>query len=277
MRLTRSISGTTLGLLFALGVAGWSCTGVSEEARARSAADVDHGLGYLQECDAQGRCNVAAAIIAWERAIRLDPENADAHRYLGAQLLVQGSYERAESLLRRAITLYESGAREDERQRAPLAETRNTLGVLLMNTARTDEALGLFRQAAEEITYSTPHLAWGNVGWALLRKNRYDDARQALERSVNIQPRFCVGWSRLGEAWYHLNDFGHALEALDHALDASQPGCDRNQSAWLERARVRIQLHQADRARDDLQHCIALDATSAEGRECADLGRSVAP
>jgi tetratricopeptide (TPR) repeat protein len=260
-----------------LAVAGWSCSGVSEEARTQSAADVENGLGYLQEHDAQGRSNVAAAVIAWERAIRLDPENADAHRYLGVQLLLQGNLARAEQLLRRALVLYERRAAEDERLRSPLAEVRNTLGVVLMNTGRTDEALPLFRAASDEITYTTPHLAYGNLGWALNRKGRYREAVTALERSVSAQPRFCLGWARLGESFNHLNEYDHALEALNHALDASQEGCDRNQGAFLERARAHIQLHQTDQARDDLRRCVELDSTTAEGRECADVGRSVAP
>ncbi len=260
-----------------LSAAGWACSGVSEDARVQSAADVEHGIGYLQECDAQGRCNVAAAIVAWERAIRLDPENADAYRYLGTQLLLQGSYARAEQLLRRAVSLYERRAVEDERLRAPLAESRNTLGVVLMNLDRPDEALPLFRAATDEITYTTQHLAWGNLGWALLRKGRHQEAQAALQRAVNIQPRFCVGWARLGEARYHLNDLGPALEALDHALDASQQGCDRNQGAWLMRARVRIQMHQTEQAREDLRRCVELDASTPEGRECVSLGRSVSP
>lgn len=257
-------------------VAGWSCSGVSEEARTQSAADVEHGLGYLQECDTQGRCNVAAAVVAWERAIRLDPENADAHRYLGVQLLIQGNFTRSEQLLRRAVTLYERRAVDDERLRSALAEVRNTLGVVLMNTGRTDEALPFFRAASDEITYATPHLAFGNLGWALNRKGQYREAVTALERSVNIQPRFCVGWARLGESFNHLNEHQRALEALDHALDAAQQGCDRNQGAFLERARAHIQLHHTDQARDDLRRCVELDSTTAEGRECASLGRSVA-
>lgn len=269
--------GAAIAVAALVTVAGWSCSGISEEARTQSAADVEHGLGYLQECDTQGRCNVASAVVAWERSIRLNPENADAHRYLGTQLLVQGTYDRAEQLLRRAVALYERATQEDERLRAPLAEARNTLGVVLMNTNRPDEALTLFRTVTEEITYTTQHLAWGNLGWAYLRKGRYEDAAQALRRSVTVQPRFCVGWSRLGEAYYHLNDYGHALEALDHALDSSQQGCDRIQGAWLERARVRVQLHQADQARDDLRRCVELDSNSPEGRECAELGRSVSP
>ncbi len=47
--------------------AGWACSGVSDEARQQSAESVEHGLGYLRECDAQGRCNVPAAIVAWCR------------------------------------------------------------------------------------------------------------------------------------------------------------------------------------------------------------------
>lgn len=260
--------------MFAAGA--WSCSGVSEEARIQSAADVEHGLGYLQECDTQGRCNVASAVVAWERAIRLDPENADAHRYLGVQLLIQGNYARSEQLLRRAVALYERRAVDDERLRSSLAEVRNTLGVALMNTGRVDEALPLFRAACDEITYATPHLAFGNLGWALNHKGQFREAIAALERSVSIQPRFCVGWARLGESFNRLNEYDRAIAALDHALDASQQGCDRNQGAFLERAKAHIQLHHADQARDDLRRCVDLESTTAEGRECASLGRSVA-
>jgi tetratricopeptide (TPR) repeat protein len=271
--------GTSLRTAFLtiLVAAGWACSGVSEEARQQSAESVEHGLGYLRECDAQGRCNVSAAIVAWERAIRLNPDNADAHRYLGTQFGSEGRFERAETHLRRAVHLYERQSAEDERLRALLAESRVTLGVVLVNLGRADEAIPLFRAAIEEITYTSQHLAWGNLGWALLRKGRFQEAAEALQRAVAIQPNFCVGYARLGEALYRLNEYGRALEALDRALGTEQPGCDRLQGAWLDRARVRVQLHQPERAREDLQRCIALDATTPEGRACAELGRSVMP
>ena len=219
----------------------------------------------------------SAAVIAWERAIRLNPDNPDAHRYLGTQFGAEGRFDRALTHLRRAVALYELQAREDERLRGPLAESRVTLGVVLVNLDRADEAIPLFRAATEEITYNSQHLAWGNLGWALLRKGQHREAAEALQRAVTMQPNFCVGNARLGEAWYRLNDYGRALEALDRALGTEQPGCSQLRGAWLDRARVRVQLHQAERAREDLQRCIALDASTPEGRECAELGRSVGP
>lgn len=245
---------------------------MSEEARLQSQADVNLGRGlYADEHDVRG------AIVAWERAIRRDPGNAEAHLYLGQVYGQQEQYERAERTLRRAVELYDRQSQEEERARAPLAEARNSLGVVLLHLNRADEAIALFRQVTQELTYGSQHLAWGNLGWAFLRKRQYQEAVAPLERAVAIQPNFCVGWSRLGEAHYHRNDYGHALEAFDRALGTSQQGCDRLQGAWLYRARVRIQLRQPDRARDDLRRCIELEASTPEGRECAELGRSVSP
>ena len=55
-------------------------------------------LGAL-ETEALGRLRDGIAHL--QRAVQLDPENADAHRYLGVQLLIQGNFARAEQLLRR--------------------------------------------------------------------------------------------------------------------------------------------------------------------------------
>jgi len=265
-----SVSPSFACLIICLASAGWACSGVSEETRQQAQTDVNLGRGlYADEHDVRG------AIVAWERAIRRDPENAEAHLYLGQVYGQQNLNDRAEPLLRRAVALYERQAVDDERQRAPLAESRNSLAVVLTNMGRHDEAIALLRQVTQEITYGSPHLAWGNLGLALLRKGQAQEAVTALQRAVAQQPNFCVGNARLGEAYYRLNDFGHALEAFDHALSTQQAGCDRIQSAYLNRARVRIQLHQAEQARADLTRCIELDATTPEGAECAQLGRSV--
>lgn len=255
-----------------LTLAGWSCTAVSDEARQQAIADVNLGRGlYADERDMRG------AIVAWERAIRRDPENAEARLYLGQ---VMGSLERwpdAERHLREAVRLYAQRAAVEETIRAPLAEARNSLGAVLVNAGRPGEAIPVLRAVTEELTYRSPHLAWGNLGQALLRANQIPEAVTVLERAVALQPNFCVGWARLGEAQLRADNLPQALASLDRAASVEATGCSAIQAVYLHRAKVRVRMRQPEEARADLARCIELAADTAEGRECAALGRSVAP
>lgn len=221
--------------------------------------------------------NAEGAVVPLERAIRLDPTNADAHHTLGLVYGRLGFFNRAEGPLRRAVALFTEQSVNNESLRAPLADARNSLGVVLMNLGRYEEALPILRLATEEITYGSQHLALGNLGLAYIHRQRYPEAIEVLQRAVRRQPTFCVGNARLGEAYARASDPARALEALDRAVGTASPGCDRFQNAFLWRARARIQLHQPDAAREDLQRCVALGAATPEGQECASLGRSVAP
>lgn len=255
-----------------LAVAGWSCTGVSEEARLQSQADLNLGRAMFAE-----ERNTEGAVVPLERAVRIDPENAEAQHMLALVYGQLGFFNRAEAPLRRAVELFAVQSLTNESLRSSLADARNSLGVVLMNLDRYDEALPILRLATEEITYGSQHLALGNLGRALIHRQRYPEAIDALQRSVRRQPTFCVGNARLGEAFARSNDAAHALEALDRAIATAVTGCDQFQDAFLWRAKARIQLHQPDAARDDLQRCVALGASTPEGQECASLGRSVAP
>lgn len=270
---TQAMRATALSVMvFGLGGAGWSCvSGISEEARQQAIADVNLGLAYTQEGNPTG------ALVVWERAARRDPTNAEAHLCLGQAYARLERNADAERHLRDAVRLYADRASQDETLRTSLAEARNSLGVMLTNAGRPAEAIPVLEQVTTEVTYTSPFMGWGNYGRALLLAGRTDDAVRALQRSVSIQPNFCVGWSRLGEAQLRANDLGHALESLDRSLAVQAPGCDAIQETFLSRAKVRVQLHQPERAREDLARCIELAADTSVGRECATLSRSVAP
>lgn len=221
--------------------------------------------------------NARGAIPVLERAIRLDPENTGAHLALGLAYGQLGHFDRAEAPIRRAVELFVVQSVNNESLRSSLADARNSLGVVLMNLNRYDEALPILRLATEEITYGSQHLALGNLGLAYIHRQRFPEAIDVLQRAVRRQPTFCVGNARLGEAYARSNDAAHAIEALDRAIGTAVAGCDRFQDAFLWRAKARIQLHQPDAAREDLQRCVTLGANTPEGQECASLGRSVAP
>lgn len=231
-------------------------------------------LGRAQYADEN---NPAAAIASWERAIRRNPENAEAHLYLGQTLGELGQFERAESLLRQAVRLYLERSQEDERLRVPLTESRNSLGAVLVNLRRYDEAIAVLREALREITYTSQHLVLGNLGLALLRKGSTDEAVTILERAVALQPNFCVGFTRLGEARLQQSDATRAVEALDRGLAVQQRGCDAIQEAWLLRARAHASLQHAEQSAADLRRCVEIAPRSPEGIACARLQGAGAP
>src|SRR6185436_9469561 len=141
------------------------------------------------------------------KAVELDSDNADAAHLVGLIYLafcMKGPEDchlaDAERYVRQAI-----GAKKDFR------EAKNTLGVILVHEKHYDEAIAVLEPLTKDILYTTPEIAWGNLGWAWLEKGDADKAIDALKRAVAAEPRFCVGYYRIGQAYEKKNDYAAAL------------------------------------------------------------------
>lgn len=240
------------------------CTGANEEMRQQSTRRYELAVSLFRQ-ENQPR----AALVELERAVRLDPENADAHLLIGQIYGSSSMYSRAEGPLRRAVELLKVEAEEDPARRAPHGEARNSLAAVLINLQRAAEALPILIELTRDVYYPQPHLALANLGWAYLQLHQYADAARTLERSVTNRPDFCVGNYRLGEAYIRLNDDAHALAALDRALTTRAAGCNLLQGAWRLRGEVNARLHHSDEARSDFVRCRELAADTEDGRLCA--------
>lgn len=204
-------------------------------------------------------------------AVELDDENSDAahlvaliyldfcNRAAGGQGADDCRLDRAEQHARAALE-----AREDFR------EAKNTLAVILIHRSKHRAAIALLHELTEDILYQTPENAWGNLCWAYLETKRSKPALDACQRSVAAQPKFCVGWYRLGVARERLGRWKPALEAYDNALEAD-PRCAGLQDAYLGRARARLRLGKADAAVDDLRSCVKLTKRTSTGKECRSM------
>jgi type IV pilus assembly protein PilF len=199
------------------------------------------------------------------RAVALDDENAQANHLVA--LLYLDFCRRNTDECRLADA--ERHARAAFQEDANLREARNTLGVILVHQQKYAEAIEVLRPLTGDILYQTPENAWGNLGWAYLESEQIAPAIDALSRSVAVQPRFCVGYYRLGLAYERAGKDRAAQDALTRALSVDDARCRGMQVAYQARSRVATRLGRQDESRSDLEQCVHLDKASAAGRECA--------
>ena len=81
---------------------------------------------------------LAEAQAAYEQALAINPDHAEAHNNLGVVLKAQGRLDAAAEAYRRAIVL-----------KPTHAEAQNNLGLVLMDQGRLDEAIRCFERALQ--------------------------------------------------------------------------------------------------------------------------------
>lgn len=223
-----------------------------------------------------GEHNFAAAFQTAENAIRLDPDNAQAHYLLGLLYIGREDFPHAEEQLNAALSanahLGSSGTP------ALVGDINNTLGVVYINSGRLPEAVTTLRTATSDLMYRTPFLAWGNLGWAYYEQHDYPEAMSALQQAVALQPQFCLGWYRMAQVDVALADSGtdtnglaHADEALTQLLESTAPECQALQDGWQLRGEVRSRLGRHQEASSDLERCVELSQETTTGLHCQSL------
>jgi Tfp pilus assembly protein PilF len=155
-------------------------------------------------------------------------------------------------------------------------DARNTLGSVLILSKKYDEAIGVLMPLTKDPTYESPHLAWGNIGWAQVESGKIDQGILSLKNAVT-NPRFCVGQYRLGIAYEKKGDFAQAESSLTQAVQVDSPDCQNLQDAWEARARVRTRLGRPAEARADFERCRDISADSRTGKACVQMLASAPP
>ena len=235
-----------------------SVSGAEEQ---RSISEQDLGA------DARQRGRLREAYEHVQRALKLNPDNADA-AYLGTVVLMQFcALDEASSDCR--LPEAERLARRTLEIAPEHRDAKNSLGVILVHEHRYDEAIGVLKPLTQDLVYGSPEHAWGNLGWAYLERGSTGEAIEALSHAVSVQPLFCVGQYRLGLAYEKKGDLPLAREALTKAVDTDQPQCKRLQDAYSARARVLARQGLKEEARADLERCRDIGVQTPAGQKCA--------
>jgi tetratricopeptide (TPR) repeat protein len=182
----------------------------------------------------------AAALEAYDRALRLDPSNRTARRRAIRLALQARDFARArhdverlvadapqdpENQLLAASVAEKDGRRDDARKayQAALqasngksAEAWLGIGQIERASRNTDGARAAFRKAIERRPGYTA--AWLALGKLEESANRPADAERAYRRAIEIDPRYAQGWLALGQLLADRKEPDAAIRALRQAL-----------------------------------------------------------
>jgi superkiller protein 3 len=113
------------------------------------------------------------AIEYFQRAIRLEPNNADAYYNLGNAFADAKRNEDAAAAYRKALELSPA-----------FAEAHDNLGTLLFTLGQLNEAAQHFQEA---IRLQPEHLAtYDNLGMTLAQQGRFDEAIQVYRKALEL-------------------------------------------------------------------------------------------
>jgi serine/threonine-protein kinase len=186
--------------------------------------------GAQRPAEAFPRAKTAAA-----RALELDDELGDAHCTAAfVRFVYDFDWAGAEEGFRRALELSPNSA-----------DSYDLYGRLCSSLERYEEAIA-YQQRAQELD---PLAHRADVANALLRAGRPDEALEAAERAIELDPQYARGQSTFGWACLAQGKVEEGLAALERAVDLA-PG----ESQWLAQlGQACAQTGRPDRAREILE------------------------
>ena len=145
------------------------------------------------------------ALLANQNAVRLAPQDVDAHSNLGATLLELGKLEEAEASCRQAIALQPN-----------YADAHNNLGSALRQLGRLEEAEASCRQAIRlKPGYVEAHC---NLGNTLYKLGRNEAAQASYEQAIALKPDYAEAQSNLGATLQELGKLEEAEASCRQAI-----------------------------------------------------------
>jgi len=157
-----------------------------DQARAREQLQKGKEL-YRNDQDAE-------AVLAFQEAVRLDPNLAEAHFRLGLGYESLGKREQAEGEYKKAVETY----KKYFEQNGDDAEAHYALGQTYANLGQYSEAIREYREATKLKT-DDPDIYY-DLGVAHTKLAQYDAAAAAFSKSLEIDPDYYRAQDALDEA-----------------------------------------------------------------------------
>lgn len=163
---------------------------------------------YLLGISALAENNPTMALQEFLLAEKADSDDADIQAGLARAYLGKRAYDLAEKHFKKAIDLSDG---------AP--QYYNNLGALYLTMERFDDAIIVFRKAAENLLFATPEVAWTGIGVAYFQKLDYAAAEKNYKKALDLNAGYFQAYYRLGELYYNQDRQAEALNAFAKTVE----------------------------------------------------------
>ena len=145
------------------------------------------------------------ALSYFEKAVKKNPRDADAHFYVGCCRAKLGRFREAIEAYKQAIRI-----------KPDFAEAHCCLGLDYGSLGRFREAIEAFKQAIRiNPNFAEAH---GGLGMAYFSLGRFREAIEAYKQAIRIKPDYAGAHFELGGAYIGLRRWGEATEAYKQAI-----------------------------------------------------------
>jgi Tfp pilus assembly protein PilF len=145
-------------------------------------------------------------------------------------------------------------------------EVRNNLGSIYLATSDWQQAIDIFGPLTDEPTYRTPGNAHNNLGWALYKMRRYDEAAEHFRSAVQFQPELCQGYNNQGLTYEALGQLADARKAYESCV--ARPGCKRYAEPRYRLANLMLSAGDVEGALTQFQSCAEAEVGTQFADSC---------
>jgi len=170
-------------------------------------ADAHYNMGMALQ--RQGK--LKEAIKAYNKALAIKPDNAEAYNNMGIALHEQGKLEEVIEAYNKALAI-----------KPDYAEAYYNMGGTLEEQGKLDEAIAAYNKAlAIKPDYAE---AYNNMGGTLKEQGKLDEAIEAYNKALAIKPDYAEAYNNMGATLEEQGKLEEAIEAYNKAL-AIKPDC----------------------------------------------------
>lgn len=226
-----------------------ACAGAQKQAEVEKQVNTDYQMAV--NFYENGRTPEAIRHLAL--VLASDLKHAEANHLMGFIRMGRGQYEEA---VRHFKTALETNP--------DMLTCKNNLGAAYMHLEQYEDAAMIFKELSQSPLYTSPWLAFVNLGWAYYQMGMTQEAIDETEMAVALNPELCLGYNNLGVFYRSVSKIDDAVTNLNEAIKL----CSNYPEPHLHLGMIYSDQGSNSQAYTHFKRCAELTPRSDLGKRC---------